>query len=541
MEPDEMQAIDKAEIVNRYRNVLTDFWKVDSRFSAQTLATEEKKKSETNSAKNDYDSTDQSLLNRKNSDLDRINTEEASIRNSAEEKRNQISDLAKTSKDALNEIAFSHFVNLSDNRNIQIESNIDLVRALDGLVSKTQRSASKIRNEIDNYKKWKGTHSKIVGGLIFAGLIAIITIAFFGKREWDVYKTYKSGKKFYQQKAYLDSIEKFESLLFGNSIFVVAEHYQEIRSLLDSCYYHSAKFAIEKGELEKADTFFDKLYLRANLDYGDLRREHIYQRGIQTMKRNDWSAAIISFNSLDKNYKSTAKLLQECSWRLRVERTSAQAETKTTQPASATSPAKVKMIALDLKLPKPMFIGTPQNIQVPKLEKPLGKPRPPFLAPEGTKNVAFGRPVKSTDEAPVIGELKMITDGDNEAGDGSYVELGPFLQNVTVDLGKKHTIYAVLVWHYHKQPRVYYDVVVQVADDANFTSNVSTLYNNDLDNSAKMGIGSDNHYVETYEGRLIDAKGVQGRYIRLYSNGNSNDDLNHYIEVAVYGKPAGAI
>jgi len=225
-----------------------------------------------------------------------------------------------------------------------------------------------------------------------------------------------------------------------------------------------------------------------------------------------------------------------------------QAETKTAQPAAkemATQPAaatgEVKMVELDIKLPKPMFIGTPQNLQVPKLEKPLGKPRPPFLAPEGTANVAFGRPVKSTDEAPVIGELKMITDGDNEAGDGSYVELGPFLQNVTVDLGKKHTIYAILVWHYHKQPRVYYDVVVQIADDANFTSNVSTLYNNDLDNSAKMGIGSDNHYVETAEGRLIDAKGVQGRYVRLYSNGNSNDDLNHYIEVSVYGKPAGAI
>jgi len=230
--------------------------------------------------------------------------------------------------------------------------------------------------------------------------------------------------------------------------------------------------------------------------------------------------------------------------------TPTQAETKTAQPAvketatppaPATAAAEVKLVELDIKLPKPMFIGTPQNLQVAKLEKPLGKPRPPFLAPEGTKNVAAGRPAKSSDEAPVIGELKMITDGDCEAGDGSYVELGPFLQNVTIDLGKKHTIYAILAWHFHKQPRVYYDVIVQVADDANFTSNVATLYNNDLDNSAKIGTGADYHYVETAEGRLINAKGVQGRYVRLYSNGNSNDDLNHYIEVAVYGKPAGAI
>jgi hypothetical protein len=221
-----------------------------------------------------------------------------------------------------------------------------------------------------------------------------------------------------------------------------------------------------------------------------------------------------------------------------------QAETKTApakETATAPKTAEAKMVSLDIKLPKPMFIGTPANMQVPNLEKPLGKPRPPFLAPEGTTNVALGKPVKSTDEAPVIGELKMVTDGDSEGGDGSYVELGPFLQSVTIDLGKKQNIYALVVWHYHKQPRVYFDVIVQIADDPNFSSNVSTLYNNDLDNSAKMGAGADMHYVETSEGRLIDAKGVQGRYVRLYSNGNNNDDLNHYIEVAVYGKPVDAI
>ena len=46
------------------------------------------------------------------------------------------------------------------------------------------------------------------------------------------------------------------------------------------------------------------------------------------------------------------------------------------------------------------------------------------------------------------------------------------------------------------------------------------------------------HYVETHKGELIDTKGTKARYVRLYSNGNSTDDLNHYIEVEVYGKPA---
>ena len=202
------------------------------------------------------------------------------------------------------------------------------------------------------------------------------------------------------------------------------------------------------------------------------------------------------------------------------------------------SAAPAEMVPIEIKLPKPMFVGTPQSTKVANLEKPLGKPRPPFLAPAGTTNVALGKPVASSDEEPIIGDIEMITDGDMEAADGSYVELGPFAQDVTVDLEAMHEIYAILVWHYHKQARVYYDVVVQVADDPDFITNVRTLFNNDTDNSAGIGVGEDKHYTETNEGRLIDAKGVKARYVRLYSNGNTGNDLNHYIEVAVYGKPA---
>lgn len=196
------------------------------------------------------------------------------------------------------------------------------------------------------------------------------------------------------------------------------------------------------------------------------------------------------------------------------------------------------LVAVDIKLPKPMFVGTPQDTRVPNLEKPTGKPRPPFLAPPGTKNLSLGKPVKASDEEPIIGEIEMITDGDKEAADGSYVELGPFLQHVTIDLGAKQQIYAIVVWHYHKQPCVYYDVVVQVADDADFITNVKTVFNNDIDNSAGFGVGKNMHYTETSEGKLIDCMpGAQGRYVRLYSNGNTSNDLNHYIEVDVYGKP----
>jgi len=217
--------------------------------------------------------------------------------------------------------------------------------------------------------------------------------------------------------------------------------------------------------------------------------------------------------------------------------------TEKTGDASAVKPAdadtSAEMVAIDIKLPKPMFVGTPQSFRgVANLEKPLGKPRPPFYAPKGTVNISAGKPVSASDEEPIIGEIEMITDGDKEAADGSYVELGPFLQYATIDLGAECNIYAIIIWHYHKQARVYRDVVVQIADDADFIANVHTVFNNDDDNSAGLGTGGDKNYVETSEGKLIDARGVTGRYIRCYSKGNSSNDLNNYIEVEAFGKPA---
>jgi len=218
---------------------------------------------------------------------------------------------------------------------------------------------------------------------------------------------------------------------------------------------------------------------------------------------------------------------------------SADTEAAGPDKAKAPDPEQSGLAPIPIELPRPMFVGTPQNIRgVTKLAKPLGMPRPPFLAPPGTQNVAFEKPVASSDEEPIIGDIEYITDGDKSAADGSYVELGPFVQHITIDLGAEYDIYAILSWHFHKQARVYFDVVVQVADDPDFITNVTTIFNNDIDNSAGLGLGQDLHYVETNEGKLIDAKGTRARYVRLYSNGNNANDLNHYIEVEVFGKPA---
>ena len=195
-------------------------------------------------------------------------------------------------------------------------------------------------------------------------------------------------------------------------------------------------------------------------------------------------------------------------------------------------------VALNTDLPKPLFVGTPVPIKLANLEPARTGKRPDFMVPAGTVNLARGKKVTSSDSDPVIGTLDLITDGDKEGDEGSWVELGPGKQWVQIDLEKEVKIYAVVVWHFHSQARVYLDVVVQVSDDPKFEKDVTTIFNADAANELGLGAGKDLAYIETYEGKLIDAKGVKGRYIRLYSKGNTTNKLNHYIEVEVFGKPA---
>jgi hypothetical protein len=195
-------------------------------------------------------------------------------------------------------------------------------------------------------------------------------------------------------------------------------------------------------------------------------------------------------------------------------------------------------VPLKTQLPKPLFVGTPVPLNVPNLEPPMKGKRPDFLVPAGTVNLAKGKKVTASDNSPVVGTLDLATDGDKAGDEGSWVELGPGKQWVQIDLAKSSNIYALLVWHFHSQARVYRDVVVQVSDDPTFNSGATTIFNNDFKNELGLGAGKDLNYVETYQGKLIDAKGVKGRYVRLYSNGNTTNKLNDYIEVEVWGKPA---
>ncbi len=193
---------------------------------------------------------------------------------------------------------------------------------------------------------------------------------------------------------------------------------------------------------------------------------------------------------------------------------------------------------LKLELPKPMFVGTPRNIRSPNLERITGKKRGPFYVPAGTTLLSEGKPVTASDMEPIIGEVDFLTDGEKSGEDGYYVEFGPGVQWAQIDLGGSFQLHAILIWHFHSQARVYRDVIVQVSTDPDFIGGVTTVFNNDHDNSAGLGVGKDKEYIETNEGRLIDPHGMSGRYIRLYSQGNTSNDMNHYVEVEVFGTPA---
>jgi hypothetical protein len=212
-----------------------------------------------------------------------------------------------------------------------------------------------------------------------------------------------------------------------------------------------------------------------------------------------------------------------------------------TPTASATPTAAVsseKMVPLVLTPVRPKGTVTPINIPADEHIEALETKRPQVMIPEGSVNLALKKTVTSLTTFFITGDLTLITDGDTDGSEGGFVELDPGKQWIQIDLQKESTIYAVVIYHYALQSRAYHDVVVQVSDDADFIKDVKTVFNNDYDNSAGLGVGKDLEYIEDWHGRAIPVAGVSGRYVRVYSNGDSTSDRNHYIEVEVWGKPA---
>jgi hypothetical protein len=168
-----------------------------------------------------------------------------------------------------------------------------------------------------------------------------------------------------------------------------------------------------------------------------------------------------------------------------------------------------------------------------------------LMVPQGTTNIALNKPVSCSSGKPLMGELALVTDGSMKCMRGRQlfhadVDLGPGIQYITIDLDALYSVYAIRFWHTYAMNPVYLDIIVQTANDQEFTRNSHILFNNDHDDSIGLGAGAgtDNNYIEYLTGKLVRGNGVKARYVRLYSNGNWGGDRNHYAEVEVYGIPA---
>ena len=164
--------------------------------------------------------------------------------------------------------------------------------------------------------------------------------------------------------------------------------------------------------------------------------------------------------------------------------------------------------------------------------------RPPFLVPAGVTNVALLKKVTSNGK-PFTGSLSLVTDGDKEPWDRSVAEFRKGIHWVQIDLEADYDIYALVFWLDHRAVgRIHQGVIVAVADDESFASNVRVLFNNDRENLAGLGVGKDKRYFETHLGKLVDAKAAKARYVRVYANGSNLARINCFTEIEVWALPA---
>lgn len=194
------------------------------------------------------------------------------------------------------------------------------------------------------------------------------------------------------------------------------------------------------------------------------------------------------------------------------------------------------MERLEIDLPSPSYVGSPFDYWSEHIVEIPGDQRHDVNVPAGSTNLALGKPVTASAEAR-FNELEDIVNGEKAYDLDYVVELPSGPQWVQIDLEQEAEIHAIALWHFFESERVYFDVVVAVSNDPEFEEDVHVVFSNDYENVHGLGEGEDHQYIEDHYGFVFTADGVQGRYVRLYSNGNDWDARNHYIEAEVYGLP----
>ena len=176
----------------------------------------------------------------------------------------------------------------------------------------------------------------------------------------------------------------------------------------------------------------------------------------------------------------------------------------------------------------------PERVIPPHLHR--SKEHKPIMVDPDIMNLALYMPVTASEE-PQSGELEQLTDDIKTSGEFDFIE-GPAW--VQVDLEETVSVHAIAVWHYYANADIFDDVIVCASNDGNFSDNFLTLFNNDNDNSSGLGMGKDSAYIETVWGNIIDARGpdsrgMDARFIRVYTRRNTDGTLPRYLELAVYG------
>lgn len=125
----------------------------------------------------------------------------------------------------------------------------------------------------------------------------------------------------------------------------------------------------------------------------------------------------------------------------------------------------------------------------------------------------------------------FITDGDKNTNNYAGQDLG--VHSIVIDLGQNYNLRQINLWHYFGDGRTYHDVIVQLSTVSNFSTQ-TTVFNNDTNNSAGQGTGTNAEYAETSAGKVITFTPVTARYVRLWINGSTANAYNHYVEVEIY-------
>jgi hypothetical protein len=135
---------------------------------------------------------------------------------------------------------------------------------------------------------------------------------------------------------------------------------------------------------------------------------------------------------------------------------------------SATAAFAQDKVVLKTKLPPPLFVGTPVPLNVPNLEPPTKGKRPDFYGSRRHHQPGQeqeGHRQRQQSRRGHAGHDRRWRQGrQRRLMGGAWAR-----QTMGADRpGEGANIYAVLVWHFHSQARVYRDVVVQVSDDPTF-------------------------------------------------------------------------